>query len=142
MYRLPFAHALAATALLAVVAAPALAQDQPYDDDAVAAYEAVMQRMHEAMGEITYSGDADIDFARGMIPHHVAAIEMAEIVLEHGSAPEIRTLAEAIIEAQKAEIAELEAWLDNFDTAAGDPAVGHGHGRAHDHADEQDADTD
>ena len=87
--------------------------------------------MHEAMAGMAYSGNADIDFARGMIPHHVAAIEMAEIVLEHGSDPEIRALAEAIIAAQEAEIAELEAWLAANDPEAGEPpaADGHGHGQ-------------
>jgi uncharacterized protein (DUF305 family) len=81
------------------------------DDDIVRAYVAAMDRMHEAMATMAYSGDPDIDFARGMIPHHEAAIDMAQIVLEHGSDPTMRELALAIIEAQEREIAELEAWL-------------------------------
>ena len=125
---------LAVLGLFAFPAAPGLAQEGhahghgPSDAPAVQAYVRSMERMHEAMAGMAYSGDADIDFARGMIPHHVAAIEMAEIVLEHGSDPEIRALAEAIVAAQEAEIAELEAWLAANDPAAGDPAVGHGHG--------------
>jgi uncharacterized protein (DUF305 family) len=81
------------------------------DDDIVRAYVAAMDRMHEAMATMTYSGDPDTDFARGMIPHHEAAIEMARIVLEHGSDPTMRELALVIIQAQEREIAELEAWL-------------------------------
>jgi uncharacterized protein (DUF305 family) len=81
------------------------------DDEIVRAYVAAMDRMHEAMATMAYSGDPDIDFAQGMIPHHQAAIEMAQIVLEHGSDPTMRELALAIIEAQEREIAELEAWL-------------------------------
>ena len=78
---------------------------------ATEAYVAAMTRMHEAMSSLAYSGDADIDFAKGMIPHHEAAIDMARIVLAHGADPMIRDLAAAIIAAQEREIVELEAWL-------------------------------
>jgi uncharacterized protein (DUF305 family) len=67
-------------------------------------------RMHRDMG-IRYSGNADRDFAAGMIPHHQGAIDMARIQLRHGTDPEMRRLAEEIIRAQEAEIAQLRAFL-------------------------------
>lgn len=82
-------------------------------------YRAAMDRMHAAMSGMEYSGDADIDFARGMIPHHQAAIDMAQTVIANGTNPEIRELAQAIVEAQEREILQLEAWLAAHGETAG-----------------------
>lgn len=74
------------------------------------AFIAANDRMHKGM-MIKFTGDADIDFVKGMIPHHQGAIDMAKVVLEHGKDPETRKLAENIIKAQEAEIAMMNTWL-------------------------------
>lgn len=74
------------------------------------AYDAANAMMHEGM-MITYSDNPDLDFARAMLAHHQGAVAMAQIQLEHGTDPEVRALAQAIIDAQAAEIAQMQAFI-------------------------------
>jgi uncharacterized protein (DUF305 family) len=55
--------------------------------------------------------DADATFASDMIPHHAQAVDMAETALEKTSRPEVRSLAEAIRDAQDPEIRAMGGWL-------------------------------
>ena len=110
---------MAAGMLLAVFleSVPAQSEGMKHDMGAMAAnspstegYKAAMNKMHADM-MIEYSGDADADFVRGMIPHHQGAIDMAKVELANGKDPEIRKLAEAVVTAQEAEIKQMQDWL-------------------------------
>ena len=90
--------------------AMAPAAGAPTDKPATKAFMAANDRMHADMA-ITYSGNADVDFIKGMMPHHQGAIDMAKIELEHGKDPKARKLAREIIKAQNTEIAFMKAWL-------------------------------
>ncbi len=75
-----------------------------------AGYKAANEKMHKEM-DIAFSGDADADFVRSMIPHHQGAIEMAKVMLANGKDPELKKLARSIIAEQEKEIGRMRAWL-------------------------------
>lgn len=55
-------------------------------------------------------GDIDQHFIVMMIPHHQGAVEMAELALTRAQRPEIKQLAEAIIQDQNREIEQMQNW--------------------------------
>jgi uncharacterized protein (DUF305 family) len=84
----------------------------PKDSDAAstkAFKEAHMKMMHDM--HQTFTGNADVDFMNGMIPHHQGAIDMAKVQVKYGKDAETRKLAEQIIADQEKEIAQMKAWL-------------------------------
>ena len=123
-----FKHLAAGTALalaLSGVGATA-AVASPAHDPASAPMSAEQQTKH------------DHHFAVMMIPHHQGAIDMAELALEKSERPEIRDLAEQIIEAQAEEIGQLQAAADRLAPESDSHHRhghhhGHHHGHGHDH---------
>jgi uncharacterized protein (DUF305 family) len=80
------------------------------DIPATTAFKAASAQMHASMN-IPYTGNPDVDFIAGMIPHHQGAVDTARIVLQHGTDPEVRKFAQSVIDAQEAEIAWMTDWL-------------------------------
>ena len=80
------------------------------DSPAAKAFIAANAKMHKDM-TMTFTGDADVDFIKGMLPHHAGAVDMAKIVLQYGKDPEVKKLAEEIIKAQNTEIDFMKGWL-------------------------------
>ncbi len=94
--------------LITTAAAPAV--DPHNGDDFATKTSEAIARMHAAM-HVPFSGDADRDFARLMIPHHQGAIEMALVELRYGKDERLKRLAQEIIIEQQQEIAVMQRAL-------------------------------
>jgi uncharacterized protein (DUF305 family) len=80
-------------------------------DAAHQALMAGMDKMDADMDRGMKAEDIDVAFICGMIPHHQGAIDMAKAELEHGDDPWAREMAQKVIDAQEAEIAQMKEWL-------------------------------
>jgi uncharacterized protein (DUF305 family) len=71
----------------------------------------------EELEELRAASGAEFDrmWTEMMIEHHEGAIDMARDVQEDGESPEVRELADAIVETQQAEIDLMEEWLATND---------------------------
>jgi uncharacterized protein (DUF305 family) len=82
----------------------------PSSDDANKGNADVMASMMRDM-MVPYTGDADVDFIKGMIPHHQGAIDAAKVALQFAKDPEVLKLAQEIAAAQEGEISFMNDWL-------------------------------
>ena len=83
----------------------------PMTDEAMRPFMVPMDTMMATM-PMASSGMPDADFLLMMIPHHQSAIDMAMVELEMGQDDATKAMAQEIIDAQVAEIAEMTAMLE------------------------------
>lgn len=88
---------------------------------AVKTWEETNMKMHVGMMDIEYSGDADVDFVRGMIPHHLGAVDMCNALLEDLTCSDISDIdnLEGLVHfcshvqyEQEIEVGGLRQWLE------------------------------
>ena len=75
--------------------------------------------------------DSDLEFVRGMVPHHDQAVVMARLAATRAQHPEVVELARRIEATQGAERETMRAWLEEWGddaAAAADPEPGEGPG--------------
>ena len=74
----------------------------------------IISAMHAPMhaNKPSQTKSVEIDFLSDMIPHHQGAIDSAKLLLEVAKTPEVVALAENIIKAQEAEIAQFRELID------------------------------
>jgi hypothetical protein len=103
------------TALLTLTCAlPSFAQSGAGTNDHMKESQAMHQSMMDGMKQMQsmqMTGNMDQDFAMMMRDHHQQGLKMAQMELEHGKDPKMKAMAKKILETQKKEIEEFDAWL-------------------------------
>jgi len=93
-------------------------EEHMYEDEIISGDGAMMHAMDEMM--LGFRGKTGVAyeeaFLRGMIVHHIGAVEMAEALLEQTDRPELRVFAQNIIDAQSQEIETMKGWLQEWFT--------------------------
>lgn len=87
----PIAVVLAAVAVLGLVLTAQTLDHSAHgvagaDSPSTQGFIAANVRMHTDMA-IEFTGNADVDFIRGMIPHHQGTVDMARVVLPMAPTP-------------------------------------------------------
>ncbi len=66
----------------------------------------------------------DVTFATDMVPHHLQAVQMAEMAQTQASSPAVKTLADQIEAAQGPEIDTMSGWLKSWGEDVPDGSMG------------------
>lgn len=80
-----------------------------------APFSASMDKMHKSMN-IKPSGNINIDFLKGMIPHHQGAVDMSNELLKTSKDKQVKEFAQKIIDTQKAEIKMMEEMIKRINS--------------------------
>lgn len=88
------------------------------------AYIKANNAMHTAMN-IDFTGDPDVDFLRGMIPHHQGAVDMANVQLKYGGSGLLKAFTGRIIRDQKREILFMKRNLETLEVSLGSKTKNH-----------------
>lgn len=94
--------AVAAAVALALLL-PVVTADAPASDKSTAKYE--------------------VGFLTGMIDHHAMAVETGEMCIEKAVHEQLRALCESIVTAQSQEIAQMQAWLQDWYGVSHEPEM-------------------
>ncbi|MEX2055116.1 MAG: DUF305 domain-containing protein [Candidatus Andersenbacteria bacterium] len=74
----------------------------------------MMGQRRTAENQMMQSGQMDAHFIEQMIPHHEDAITMANLALTKAQHPEIKQLAQSIIDSQSKEIEQMKNWYQDW----------------------------
>lgn len=77
-------------------------------------FRGMMDQRSTSQNQMMNSGNIDAHFIEQMIPHHEDAITMAKLALTKAQHPEIKQLAQAIIDSQSKEIDQMKAWYKDW----------------------------
>ena len=82
----------------------------------------LMQSMMDNMKAIQSTGNPDNDFATMMKAHHLGAIEMAQLEVAKGIDPQIKQMAQKMIDDQQKEVADFNTFLSGHTPHGGGDA--------------------
>ena len=75
------------------------------------AWDATMYTMMKDMPATNELKDTDMAFAKVMMPHHRAGIDMAKVILKYGKDHAVKRIAENIISSQQVEIEQMKHYI-------------------------------
>lgn len=102
-------------AFLCMFSSQVHAEIGPKEKDYYDNYRSILQVMREGMSEAPKTGDPSLDFLYEMIPHHEAAVSMAENLLKYdGANNQLKRLADTIIKEQLNGIRQMEELKDKL----------------------------